>query len=504
MADLKYEDVMAALRNADAAGDTEAATRLAQIASSLSATTQEPTTEAPSALESLKRGAGLAGRAVVTGLSSVPNTVLDFMSGAYNLGSMLTGSESRLPTMTQTQQQAMTNLGVPQPETTAEKALSGGLAAVSGGLGANLPLQGVKAAAPLMTATPAAFAATTAGGATAPVAFEAIKGVTGSDLAASIGSLGLSVVASGLAGKAAGTGAPKQPVVTMDEVKQRAQRAYTEVENSGIAVKPQSAQKMVNNIEADLMKADYLPELQPEVATVLNKFRQVIGTTKTSFKDLDNLRSLAGRLTQSSDANTRRLGSNLVASFDRNIADLGPADFPKGTIDSAQTLATLQAARKDWRNLSRASVLENALDVAAVKSAKPTASEAELIRDGFINLAKDKRKMAQFSKDEQAAILKVTKGIPLDAVLSQIARVNPLRGHVAGMGALGATAITQSPGYAVALAAAGITADKAQQMLRTAQGRKVISDIISGNVQPKAPSEMYRGLMTAPYQDLTQ
>jgi hypothetical protein len=30
-----YEDVMSALRNADAAGDTEAAARLAQIASSM-------------------------------------------------------------------------------------------------------------------------------------------------------------------------------------------------------------------------------------------------------------------------------------------------------------------------------------------------------------------------------------------------------------------------------------------------------------------------------------
>ena len=51
--------------------------------------------------EQLKRGAGLAGRAVVQGMAAPVTAVGDFVSGLANLGSALSGSEARVPVPSQ-------------------------------------------------------------------------------------------------------------------------------------------------------------------------------------------------------------------------------------------------------------------------------------------------------------------------------------------------------------------------------------------------------------------
>ena len=45
----------------------------------------------------------------------------------------------------------------------------------------------------------------------------------------------------------------------MDEVKQRAQRAYTSMEDSGVTVEPMSAQKMVQDTAQVLTDKGYVP-----------------------------------------------------------------------------------------------------------------------------------------------------------------------------------------------------------------------------------------------------
>ncbi len=485
---------------------------LSYAKANFSTPTAEPT-QAPSTMEALKRGVGLAGRALVTGASAPVNTVADFLSGAYNVGANLMGSENRLPSMSQAQQQGMTNLGVPVPASTGEKALSAGVEALAGGGAQNVLLKapavaGVEGAKKLAVETPAAFGATAAGASAAPVTFSFAKDVTGSDVAASIAALGMSTVAAGLGGKTAGamTG-EKNAVVTMDEVKKRARDAYNKMDESGVAIKPMSAQGMVNDAEAALKANRYIPDLHPEVDSVLKDFRDVIGTQKVPFSTLEQLRAKANDLKANKDSNIQRLGGVLVGQVDNYISSLKPSDIMAGKGKLDEAVKSVVDARKDWRNMSRATVLEDALNVAEVKAAKPTASQAELIRYGFIKFAKDKSKMALFSPDEQAAILRVTKGIPLDTALSQLARFNPMRSGIVNVGSTGALAYGAGSGdartaamLAAVMGGGGWTADKVQEMLRSAQGKKVISDILSGNTPSPAPNEMFRGLFTSQQQ----
>lgn len=83
MADFTYEEVMTALRNADASGDTEGATRLAEIASSMSAKVgADATAEKPSYLAEAAR----------KGLTSFPSKVYGAFKGALS-GTGQTGAQ---------------------------------------------------------------------------------------------------------------------------------------------------------------------------------------------------------------------------------------------------------------------------------------------------------------------------------------------------------------------------------------------------------------------------
>jgi len=74
---------------------------------------------------------GIALRSAITGLSSPVNMAADFLSGAYNLGSGLLGSESRLPYVSKVQKDALTQIGLPAPETTGQKLFSAGAEAIA-------------------------------------------------------------------------------------------------------------------------------------------------------------------------------------------------------------------------------------------------------------------------------------------------------------------------------------------------------------------------------------
>ena len=130
----------------------------------------------------------------------------------------------------------------------------------------------------------------------------------------------------------------------------------------------------------------------------------------------------------------------------------------------------------------------------AIKADNPKASEAELIRKGFINLAANKDKMRLFSEAEQNAIRSVSKGGSMDSLLSFIGGFNPFRSEL-GRGAIALTA-TQNPALAVALGTGGVGADALQKALRTRQANQAVSGLLTGTTQMPAQNQAWRGLLT--------
>jgi hypothetical protein len=251
---------------------------------SLPETQTQPATS-PSVTEQIGRQIGLTGRAAIQGISAPVNAVTDFLSGAYNVGANLLGSESRMPYLSQEQAKGLTAMGLPEPQGGLEKAVQAGAQSM-----AAIPAVPAPALTQnLIQQVPAAAAA----GMAAQPTIEAVKELTGSDLAATIAGIGVGTLVGGSASKTAGAlTAEKAPVVTMQDVQQRATRAYTKVDNLGIELNQQSANTLLNQINNRLSAERFLPENAPEIQTVLNKYQQIIGRGNVSFNNVDQMLSL--------------------------------------------------------------------------------------------------------------------------------------------------------------------------------------------------------------------
>lgn len=144
--DVDLQDVLTALKNAEAAGRTEDAARLAQIANQLIESQPARVPEARSTTQELGRQLGLTGRAGVTGAMALPSIVGDPLNQLVN---MITGSN--LPSVSSSTQALLNRLGFPQPETPTERVVqdvSSAIAAVGG------PAALARSLAPAARATP--------------------------------------------------------------------------------------------------------------------------------------------------------------------------------------------------------------------------------------------------------------------------------------------------------------------------------------------------------------
>ena len=479
------------LSNEDALAKIKASLSEAQPTAQPSA---QPTAEAPKEQglgDLLRRQLGLATRAVVTGVSSPSNIVTDFLSGAANVGLNIIGSEKRVPYLSKEQSKGMTQLGVPEPETGTERAAQVGMQALTsaGGMAAIAPksIFGADLARQLPAATVAPMAAQ-------PVA-EITKEITGSDLAATIAALGVSGAVGKYTGDVAGRiAAGKQPTTTMADVQQKASRAYTKVSDQGIEISGQNATSLVDKIKTRLDAVDYIPENAAPVANILNKYESILQRGNITFDNIEQMRRLANNLKSNPDKNIRRLASEMVDSIDDHVAALSPKDVVSGAGGIDVAVKTIIEARKDFRNLSRATTLQNVLDIAETKALNPTASESELIRQGFITLAANKSKMNLFSKDEQNAIKAVVKGSSLDPLLTLMAKFNPQRSQIMAGGAFAGS--IAKPEIAIPIAAAGFGADKLQALLRRQSAEKAMSGLLTGTTPGPQPSYYTRGLLS--------
>lgn len=441
----------------------------------------------------LARQAGLAARGVVTGLSAPVNVVSDFLSGAYNLGAGLLGSESRMPYMSQAQQRGLTQMGFPVPETGMERAAQAGI-------------QGLTSAAGAARAAPSLFGADLArqlpASTAAPMAAEPVaaqtKELTGSDLAALVAAVGVSGAVGKSAGDVAGRiAAGRQPAPpTMQQVQQRAQRAYQRVADEGIELNNTAAQNLVAGIRTRLDNADFLPENAREVANVLNRYDTIVQRGNVSFNDVEQMRRMANTLLSNQDKNIRRLGREMIGGIDDYVANLTPQNVTAGAGGIDQAVRSIRQARNDWRNLSRATTLDDILNVSEARALRPTASESELIRTGFINLAANREKMRLFNDNERNAIRAVANGGSLDNFLSLVARFNPQRNQLVTGGAVGGAAFggPETLMYSVPAAAAGFGADKLQAIMRQRAAERAIGGLLSGQTPPPPPSMFTRGL----------
>lgn len=443
-----------------------------------------------SMLDELGRQVGLTARAGYEAFTSPATMVLEALRGGVNLGAQALGSDYRMASPAAAQSQMLSQV-LPTPETATERAVQAGTQAMASTAGMAKLAPNVPAlASDLVRQIPAAAAS---GLVSQPTA-EVVKEVTGSDTAATIAGILTGTVAAAATGK--GIDYKYRPRETIAQVKEKATQSYQAVDDAGITLKPTSVQSMFKDISTALDDARMVPgtDSAREVTARLNEMARVLGSNQSlPFSSVDKMRAMLNDLKGSKDPDVRRLGGVAVAKVDDYISNITGKDIIAGQGGIDKAVKDIMSARKDWRNASRAQTLEDALNVAEIKAIDPKASESELIRRGFINLAANKDKMKLFTQSEQNIIKGVAKGGPFDSVLSMIARFSPLRSQLMAAGQ--AAAYTQSPTAALTLAGGGLTADLLQGLLRKQAATQAVQEIAAG-ATPRAPNLAYRGLLS--------
>jgi hypothetical protein len=463
--------------------------------------------------QNIARQVGLTARGAYEGLVSPATAVLEAGRGLYNIGANIVGSESRIPSFSQAQSQNLNQAGLPQAETGLERAVQagvqgmasvGGTAALAPAIAKALPavplaLGEASATAPLTANMARQVPAAGTGAMAGQVTFEGMKSLGASDLSATIASLGIGGLAAGAGGRAGGAileGKGPQ-LYTMDQVKQRAQRSYQSVDDAGITVKPQSALGLVANIRKSLDDANMIPGSTEALAVekTLAQMENIIGTQRVPFATVDRLRQMANQLKVSTDPKEARLGSIAVDTVDNYITKLNGRDLIAGKAGIDDAVKKVINARKDWRNASRAEVLNDALDVASIKKELGNqGSEAEWIRQGISRVVTNKDKMRLFTQEEQNVLKSVASGGPLDPLLTGAASFSPFRSKMMLAGeAFGAG---QNLPLATTIAGTGIAADTLQSLMKRQAGQRAVQQIASGQTAPTPPNMAYRGLLT--------
>lgn len=443
--------------------------------------------------QELLRQLGLTGRYAVEAFTAPATVALEAGRAGVNLASEALGSDFRLPSPAAAQGQMLTNVGLPQPEGMLERAVGSGTQAMANTAGFAKALPKVAAfAQDLYRQIPGAGIA----GLTSQPAAEITRNVTGSDFAAFLAGAGLSVLTgTGTAKLADSITKSKGVLLTPQEVKDRATASYNRLDEQGVAIKPKSVLNLVDDIKMALDDAKLIQGTNEAstINTYLKQVESIVGQTRVSFNKLEKIRSTLNDLKISQDPNVSRFGNVIIDKIDDYITNLNAKDVIAGKEGLSAAVKAVTDARKDWRNASRASVLEDALNVAEVRALNPKASEGELIRQAFINLAANKTKMRFFSQQEQNIIKSVASGGNTDKLLTALAAFNPLRSKIAA--AAGAYTATSNPIMAGSVAATGLGADLAQGMLRRGAAQEAINRIASGATQP-GPSDLYfQGLL---------
>jgi len=191
----------------------------------------------------------------------------------------------------------------------------------------------------------------------------------------------------------------------VSQLKAVASAVYKEIDDSGVRVKQNSFDNLVNTIEKKVRRAGLDRDVTPKASGALNRLKDEIGTAKT-LTEIDTLRKVANNVAQNIDRTESALGNTMIREIDNFLDTAKPKDFIKGTESAVSTSKKFRAARVLWGRARRSELIDEAI----VKGQSRAAGAEAGIRNELNNILNRKKLSKFFPKDELAAMRKVVRG----------------------------------------------------------------------------------------------
>lgn len=231
--------------------------------------------------------------------------------------------------------------------------------------------------------------------------------------------------------------AAKVAAPSTEELGDMARLAYKRAEDAGLAIKPESFNRMVAGIVYKAKKEGIDPTIHPKATAAAKRLVQAVeDANPKSLQELDTLRRVVKAAAGSTDADERRIARIMVDRIDDYLSNLKGTDVAAG--DATVAANSIMQARSLWSRMRKAEIIDDLFDKAknATGANYTQAGMETALRQQFRSLASNPKRMRGFTKDEQAAIRRVVRGGPIENVIRLIGKMAP-RGVVSGGFGLG-------------------------------------------------------------------
>ena len=362
-----------ALRAADAAGDTVAATQIAQALRGASAQPrafmgpQAPQPEAPSVGNRLKRLAGSGVRMVAEGAMDVVSPWADV--AALGLNAALPGKP--FPERhSEAFSQNLTEAGLPEPQGVEKVANVAGRMVTGAALGG--------------------------------LADKAIMGAMG-------------------AARPAAAAAPP----TAENLKKLSSQAYQQAESSGVMIDPKSFVNSVGTLVGKVAQEGIDPTLHPQATAALKRLTDAAQSGQPiPLQQLETLRKIIKGAAGSISKDERRIARIMVDELDDYALGLSQSDVIAGNAVGAGQM--LRSARDLWSRASKSEAVEELITRAQNRASQFSGSGYEnALRTEFRSLIQNQKRLRLFTPVEQNALRSVARGGPIENVLRYLGKLAP-------------------------------------------------------------------------------
>jgi hypothetical protein len=451
---------------------------------------------------------GLGTRAAAQGLLGLPGLAYDVAAIPQNLLSNIPGlGFMRAKPAAELVSQAATAIGLPEPRDAGERIMG---SAISGAAGALTPIgignTMLAAAAPaaqrlaqVLRAGPAQQVAMgTTGGLGSQVAQEAVgeeaspvaKGVAG--IAGGLAGGALPAATAGLARRTFGTVAPAPGVPTAQQVRKTAKDAYKAADEADVVFTPGAMRRVADDVIDKLSDFGFNAGNQPQTANVLKEIDR-LQESVVSFKEVENLRKMAGRAGSFQNPSDKTAARLIVESIDDMVASprigntLTQHDVIAG--DAAKAASAIETAREAWSRLAKNKVIEKAIErgIANAETAGSGANTENAVRQALKSVYLSEQKTRGFTADEREALRKVVYGGPIQNLLRYAGKAAPT-GIVSGTLGGGIGFALGGPAGAAAVAGGGYLAKRAADQMARERAQRLQDIILSGGRAANLPS----------------
>ncbi|MCT4684094.1 MAG: hypothetical protein N4A39_10225 [Roseicyclus sp.] len=264
--------------------------------------------------------------------------------------------------------------------------------------------------------------------------------------------------------------AARRSAPSADALRAEGRAAYQAIDDMGAQVRPEAWQRFISETDAILPEVsgyDRLPgpgSLTPKTARVMQVGNEMVNqmapepTAALPFREIDQFRRKAG-VAAADMSNGRstpdgQAGTQIVTRLDGFVNNLRPEDMVEG--DPAALQSAITKAREIWGRMSRAQLLEDAID----NSESYVSGGASGIRNQFARILRNPKLRRGFSEDELTVMRRVAQGTIPERILYNISGglgQLSLTGLGAGLGSAAGPVGTVVGGAAGAGAASGLS-----------------------------------------------